>query len=360
MSSSADQGLAFVHSSDYLGLHLLLGNGEGFHKVNAQDIRSQSRSDLEKGAGDSYGLHLYGMLSFIPTGKNKTINWSINFPFRLHNIYGIEASEVRYVTADLSAAPGTYEILYREGDARAKRDIDYGVETDVKLDLGEFEFTLGAGTVARIDRRGRVTDRTYLPDGTGALRETITTTESRDASGFANYVFAHFRWRYFGAFGRVIYGTSSDSLSQKFSPVDKTPWMIQALKLDAADNVYGNLTLSSADNGIDHGEGRYYSVIYGLTFFPSARASFFRVSVGVSELWGWDKTGRAYRTNVFERYDGAGVGTANTDTVASQLEGNATLKGALGLTAADTLVLNDYVGSEIETRQIFVRTQFDF
>jgi hypothetical protein len=356
LSGSTDQGLGFIHASQYVGLHLLLGNGEGYHHNNAEKITNTSASDLGKGSGDSYGLDLYGMLSLIPTGKNKTFQWSVNLPFRLHNIHGIEDEETRYFTADVSSGPGVYDIVYLEGDARAKRDVSYGLETDARIDLGDFQFTLGVGGAARIDKRGAVTQWRLQSDG-ASVSDALSRTENSDASGFANYVFAHVRWRYFGAFGRVIHGTSTSSLSRKFSPINKTPWVRQALALDAADGRFGNLSLSRADNGIDHGEGRYNNVIYGLTFFPSATSEFFRISFGVSELWGWNQTGREYRTNVFERYTGSGASTANTDTVAEQLAGNSALKAGLGYSSSDTLVLNDFIGKKIDTRQVFLRAQ---
>ena len=134
--------------------------------------------------------------------------------------------------------------------------------------------------------------------------------------------------------------------------------MGQALALDSADGQYGNLNLSTADNSIDHGEGRYNNAIYGLTFYPSATANFFRISIGVSELWGNNQTGREYRTNVFENYTGSAVTSANTKTIAAQLEGNSAIKSAVGYRSSDTLVLNDFIGSKIDTRQVFIRAQF--
>ncbi|MEQ9367078.1 MAG: hypothetical protein RIF32_22780, partial [Leptospirales bacterium] len=193
---------------------------------------------------------------------------------------------------------------------------------------------------------------------TGTVSDSLNRVDARDAVGFANYIFAHVRWKYVGAFGRFIRGTSTTSLSSKFSPIEKTSWVGQALALDAADNQFGNLSLSTADNNIDHGEGRYDNIIYGLTFFPSSVANFFRISVGVSELYGTNQTGREYRTNVFERYTGAASSTGNTDTIATQLEGNTAIKANLGYGANDTLVLNDFIGSKIDTRQVFIRAQF--
>lgn len=359
MSSSTDIGLGFLHQSDYVGLHLLLANGEGYHSANAQKISNTSSSDLAKGSGDSYGMDLYGQFSVIPTGKNKTINWSVSLPFRLHNFYGVTDDEARSFSADVSSNTGTnYEMLYREGDTRAKRDVSYGVETDVKIDLGDFQFILGAGNVTRLDKRGAVT--TWRVASTaGSPTDTLSRSENRDAVGFANYIFASVRWRYIGAFGRLIHGTSTTSLSAKFSPIDsKTSWMGQALALDSADGQYGNLNLSTADNSIDHGEGRYNNAIYGLTFYPSATANFFRISIGVSELWGNNQTGREYRTNVFENYTGSAVTSANTKTIAAQLEGNSAIKSAVGYRSSDTLVLNDFIGSKIDTRQVFIRAQF--
>lgn len=358
MSSSTDLGLAFIHKSDYLGIHLLLANGEGYHHQNAENIRNTTVTDLARGNGDSYGLDLYGMISVVPTGKNKTFNWSVSAPFRLHNFHGVTDNESQFLTADVSSSPSTFDILYREGDTRAKRDVSYGLETDAKVDLGDFQFTMGLGNVTRVDKRGAVTTWRLQPGSGSTINDSLSRVENRDAVGFANYIFAHVRWRHFGAFGRFIRGTSTTSLSSKFSPIEKTSWVGQALALDAADNQFGNLSLATADNSIDHGEGRYNNIIYGLTFFPSSVANFFRISIGVSELYGNNQTGREFRTNVFENYTGAGASTANADKIAQQLEGNTAIKANLGFGANDTLVLNDFIGKKIDTRQVFIRAQF--
>ncbi len=359
MSSSTDLGVAFIHESDYIGLHVLVGNGESNASQNAENIQNTSEQNLARGEGDSYGLDLYGMFSVVPTGKNQAVTWAISTPFRLHNFQGVSDEETRFFTADVSSGPSTFDVLYREGDKRAKQDLSYGIETDLQVDLGDFLFTMGLGHITRLDKRGHVTTWRLQPgSGANAVDATLNRVENRDARGFANYIFAHVRWRYFGAFGRVIHGTSTTSLSSKFSPVERTSWAGQALALDAADGRFGNLSLSTADNNIDHGEGRYDNIIYGVTFFPSAVANFFRISIGVSELYGTNQTGREYRTNVFERYTGAGSSTGNTATIASQLENNTAIKANLGFGADDTLVLNDFIGSKIDTRQVFVRAQF--
>lgn len=356
-SSSADAGLAYIFGSDYVAFHALIGNGEGYHHTNAEEIENMTESDLATGAGDSYALDFYSMLSIVPTGKNKTFHWSINFPLRLHNFHGISDDESRYLTANVSGAPGTYSFLYREGDTRAKRDLHYGVETDVSVTFSDFTFTLGAGNVTYLDKRGAVTTYRLSNGAGGSVSESVSRTDYRDGIGWANYAYAHARWRYVGLFGRVIAGTSTGSLSSRISAVDTTPWVGQALALDAADNQFGNLSLGAADAGIDHGEGRYFNTIYGVTFFPSATGDFFRISLGVSELQGRDQSGRQFRTNVFERYDGSGASVTTSDTIAEQLEGNSAVKGAFGYGSNDTLVLNDFIGSKIDTRQVFIRAQ---
>ncbi len=360
MSSSADAGLAYIFGSDYVAFHVLLGNGEGYHHTNAEELANTDEEDLATGAGDSYALDFYSLLSIVPTGKNRTLHWSVNFPLRVHNVHGISDDESRYLTADVSGAPNTFEFVYMEGDTRAKRDLHYGVETDVSVTSGEFTFTLGVGNVTHLDRRGAVTTYNLSSGGTGTVSDSVSRSEDRDAIGWANYVYAHARWRYIGVFGRVIAGTSTDRLSSRIAPVDGTPWIGQALALDAADNQFGNLSLASADANIDHGEGRYFNTIYGVTFFPSATGEYFRISLGVSELRGRDQTGREYRTNVFERFDGSGASTPTGDTIAEQLEGNSAVKGAFGYGPNETLVLNDFVGSRIDTRQVFIRAQLTF
>ncbi len=239
VGSYADRGIAFIHENDYSGLHLLLANGEGGRRNNAQ-TKVSSIQMLRNGEQDSTAMDLYGLLSFIPTGKAEVFHLSINFPFRVHNVGEISKKDV--MLEDTSS--GTSRML--EGDRRALRDLDYGVETDVQTKFGALALTLGLGSLYKKDLRGPVLDAQ-----TKQLVE-----DARDASGFGNYAFVNLRWAWIGAFYRYSYGSAVSQADGKIEAIEK---------------------------GRDKGDGRFHRRIYGLSFFPAAGNSF-RIAIGVADL----------------------------------------------------------------------------
>ncbi len=239
LSSSTDRGLAFIHQDDYFGLHLLLANGEGYRRNNAQ-VKVSSIEALRNGEQDTTALDLYALVSFIPTGKEKAFHWSINLPFRVHNIGEISKKDV--MLEDTSS--GTSRML--EGDRRALRDLDYGLETDIQTKFGDLALTLGLGTLYKKDLRGPVLD--------AQTKELVA--NAKDASGFGHYAFINLRWSWIGAFFRYSYGSAVSDAKGKIEAIEKDQ---------------------------DKGDGRFNRRLYGLSFLPSA-ANSFRISIGVADL----------------------------------------------------------------------------
>ena len=386
MSSSTERGLAFLYSSDYFALHLLLGNGEGYHHNNAERVSSTFSStststilsNLSAGNNDSYAYDLYGMPSIRPTGSAKDFIWTISFPFRLQNLYGMETDEeTRLYTIDPTTALGgsvdpNYQIF--SGDSRAKRDYQYGVETDVQYNADGFSVTLGGGTIVKVDRRGNsslITDDLiraggYRTTSTGALAQDLLVNFNKfdsDRRGLANYIFAHVEFGPIGFFGRYMEGDSSvtgNSSSTRITPADGRSWFEQALVADLSNTTIGDIGYNRLQNSVDSGSGRFINTLYGITYIASPS---FQVSLGVSEVRGVDKTGREYRTNPYQRIP---ITAGSSTTLASALEsatpgtGTGVFASQLGLSSGDTLNTNDFFGSKERNRQVFLRALFEY
>ena len=355
LTSSTDRGIGLIHKSDYMGLHLLFANGEGYHKNSAQNLSSSSDlKTLAYGSGDSYGYDLYGMVSLIPTGKSKKISFSVNFPFRLHNIVGIDRSETRYVSADVTDITAPTVTIY-EGDTRAKRDLTGGVEADLSLKLGGVSFTVGGGSIINVDRRSN--SYRHDLDGINYYDPADVTANSyfaSDARGTVNYIFTHLRIGRVGAFARYTTGVTTDKLDGKLHLSDGRDWMTQAVIYDAGDGQFGNVTANDLAANIDQGHGRFKSVIYGIDYHLTPA---FTITIGMSELSGRDGSGREFRENSLEKIGKEGAATTN---LAEQLENNDQFKNSLGYQSGEKLVINDYIGKPVRNRQIFIRTNFVF
>ncbi len=369
LSGSTANGFGFIHKSEYYGLHLLVGNGEGYHHANAENItvNSTSLSDFSAGDTTSYGYDIWGMLSFIPTGNNKALRWTINLPFRQRNFYGVDGSETETIQLTMTDASNNillqpqYKIYH--GDVRAKRDLYYGWDTDVEVKTGDFAFTVGGGSAIKLDRRGSayVVDETLLNGGVSlADFQTLNTYFLRDEDryGLANYVFFHFKYQMLGAFFRYTEGSSQSSLNGKLGTVNGKPWLVRVLNQDVLNDVdgqngaLGDMTLGEL-KAINPGKNRFRTVTYGGTWHANGR---FRISLGVKETVGTDSNGDEFRENVLQRY----YDTTGTTTVASQLESSDTLKSIIGYQPTDTLDLNDFIGKRSINREVFIRGQYKF
>ncbi len=369
LSDTADRGLAFIHKSDYFGIHALLSNGEGYKTSDAQGVGSTSDLDtLSAGTGNSYGYDFHGLVSLIPTGKSRTINVSINYmireqniraAYKKHQIIGSDRSEYTYDSLDVSdPANPTYSII--RGQSRAQRDRFHGVEIDARLTVPLLTLTVGGGIVSYTDRRGTVykIDETVINGVNPADIATISShmKVEEDRKGAADYIFAHVKIWKIGLVGRYMYGTSGSSLTGRVAGVSHKPWLNTMINADATDGVYGNLSYSEALNAVQ-GRGRFQNILLGVTYHANSR---FRVTLGMTRLTGRDPQGRSYQENRLENItDGAGT------SVADQLEdpttgANALMKGIVGYGANDTFRLNDFIGKETKIQETFLRAQYLF
>lgn len=355
-TSAAERGVAIVQKHDYFGAELLLSNGEGFRRVNAQDIRRSSVTELAQGAGDSYGMDLFGSLTVRPTGKEKDVEVWITFPFRLRNVTGIAPEETNYITTDASNLANPRYTVY-QGDTRAKRDAFWGSEADLIVREGLLEVTLGVGGGVRLDRRGDAYryDQTTAVSGISPidlrnLGSNVAIEE--DARGDGVYGFIHGRYGEWGGFWRYSEGTSGANLDGTIGVATRKSWLSQSINQDIRDGVGGNLTLGET-LGFDLGKSRFQKHLFGITWHANERL---RISLGVSRITGSEANGKERRINALDRIDGQGgqAGRALSD----QLEQNNSIKSALGLSANDTLDLNDFIGTRQIEQQIFIRSQY--
>ncbi len=243
LNSSTDRGLAYIHKHDYFGLHFLLGNGEGYHHNNAENIDG----------GDSHALSLYGMLSAIPTGKNKNFHLSLNFPFHLSNVLLLEdqeARENRQKEMNFKADDGSTPEGYVQQDLKRKQAISYGAELDTQIDLGFIRPTIGLGYALKTVPEAK--NELYDQEQGGEVVATQTVAEEQ---GSAIYGFIHLRWGYVGAFFRLTSGTAASKGDGRLETVND-----------------------------EKEEGEFTRRLYGVTLFPSPQASFFQVSLGVDDV----------------------------------------------------------------------------
>ncbi len=360
LNEPVDRGVALIYKHDYGGLHAYLANGESFERVNAQEVNPDSLSKLGRGESDSYALEFQGLLHFEPTGKkNDNVRWLIGFPWRLHNISRVHEDEVRYFSANLTD-PAAPDFVYLIGDSRAKRDVTYGAVTDLIITSGLWQINLGVGGAETIDRRAnayRVDQRALSQGLTQADFNRYVRLDS-DAHGHMNYAWLQVRYGHFAVVGRWITQTQTDRLQRRLQTRSGKGWAQQMTELDFADGVAGNLTPNRARSSIDLGLGRVNNVVYAITYFPHPRSKFFRISLGVSELFGTDLSGRAFQRSAFDRYDGAAFGVESS--LKSQLEASPATAAALGLPPGEIAILNDYVGREYRAREVFIRAEFRY
>ena len=82
-ADSADRGIGLKSSTKNFKAHLLLGNGEGYHRNNAEPGASNA----------SQALDLYGNLTFFGSRESQTHSLYLHLPFRLYNIIGLKDRE---------------------------------------------------------------------------------------------------------------------------------------------------------------------------------------------------------------------------------------------------------------------------
>jgi hypothetical protein len=364
LNEPVDRGVSLIHKTDYTGLHLFLSNGEGFRRTNAQSILREDIGDLARGAGDSYGLQASGMASLIPTGKDGTVTWFINLPFQFDNVVGMSDTEFRRNSVDITGTSPRFIGYF--GDSRAKRDYTYGLTTALIWRTLYGELTIGGGAMQTVDQRANAyrLDQAVL-NGVNNAGQPLSASDfsdyvrlESDSPGFMRYLYFHYRYAYFGVFGRYIYQTQTTRLRRQLQTVSGKSWAQQALELDAANGTIGDLGFNTARAGIDTTLGRVRNITYGFTFFPSPRSRFFRVSVGMSEIRGTDQTGREFRRSTFDTISGDLLGTPQTLT--AQLENDTSIKAQFGIPANDRLILNDFIGRQQINREIWIRGEFRY
>lgn len=360
LNEPVDKGVALIYKHDYGGLHVYLANGESFERVNAQAVNPDSLSKLGRGESDSYAMEFQGLLHLEPTGKNSDhVRWLIGFPWRLHNITRVHEDEVRYFSANFTD-PAAPDFVYLIGDSRAKRDVAYGAVTDLIIAYGLWQINLGVGGAQTIDRRANAyrVDQRALTQGVTAADFNRYVRLDSDAYGFMNYAWLQVRYGRFAVVGRWITQTQTDRLQRRLQTPNGKGWAQQMTELDFADGVFGNLTPNRARGAVDLGLGRVNNVVYAITYFPHPRSKFFRISLGVSELFGTDFSGRPFRRSVFDRYDGAAFGVETS--LQSQLEASPATAAALGLPPGEVADLNEYAGRDYRAREVFIRAEFRY
>jgi len=396
LAPSVDRGISIIHNSTFYAGHILLGNGEGPFRNNAERISTpfvdpkNGVRRLSEGVNDSYGLSLSGIFSIIPTGENAKNILSINFPFRLENVVGVSNNEVQFLAIDICGnqtalpanaivttfnAPSTVcefsqsgipNFSYYRGTKRAKQDLSYGTEVDYTYNNKEFKFTIGAGTVLKIDRRGeavRLSRGLLLGQNPSISASEFTSyyQTQTDTVGNANYILAHVKWKDYGAFARHTIGTAGNLLGQLGTRASKS-WTQQVLEQDSANNIFGDLSYTDL-NRLDMGKAVFKSSVLGVTYYftPS-----FIISFGLSETRATDTVGRRARENVLERFPAIAGSSASGRNLSEQLESPqafysyTSFYNSLGYNLPGQFATNEWIGKEIIDRQVFLRAQFIF
>lgn len=393
LSSSSDRGIGFIFQNDVFGAHLLLANGEGYKRNNAERAFSvferpdETIGRLSAGESDSYGHSLYGMLSYKPTGRNRENEFVVGIPFLFRNIAGVDKSETQFLSLDFCTS--TRDVLPGElpddpltpdqiceqtlsspapqffyGSRRAKQDYAYGLEAAYTRNEANRSITLGAGYTLLNDLRSPAfrIDQGIL-EGTepSELRRfDFYYKNEPDRQGDLLYVYLHGKVTDWGGFIRLMQGTHSDrNLNTRLGSSSSQSWLEQILEIDRANNRLGTVSYSEV-NEMDQGKGQFQTIVAGLTYHMSER---FRISLGMSYLEGRDPSGRERRTNILETIPSA---PGSNETVADQLESaevyyaNPQFFRSLGYLGPGQFRANDWIGRKEIIRQVFIRSEFKF
>lgn len=351
VNSSTDLGIGFIHKNRVFNVHLLLANGEGYKSTgNGDGVSSKGNTGLStvaNGSSDSYGLDLYGMVALTPFAKDMKDKGflTIAFPFRFHNIVGVQGREYENVTA---FDPTTGAVSVISGQRSAFQDYAYGTELDLNFKTNFMKMTVGAGTVIKVDRRA---DAILFDEKVGALDLTnsadlatfYSTNYARaaDSRGRANYAFAHAQFGKFGLVARYSTGTGSGSLNEKLGVSNGvgTAERLIIEDIKAGNGIDGDLTATQLRN-FDQGRSRFTKTLLGLTYAPNAR---FAATLGTSYITGQAGSGETYRTNKL-----AGVDGYTADALATAV--------APGSIVTD----NDLIGEKDYERQTFIRMVYRY
>jgi len=396
ISPSFDRGISIIHNSTYFAGHILLANGEGGYRNNAEGLKNTflnlntAVENLSVGVNDSYGYSLSGLISIIPTGNNTTHNLSINFPFRFENLFGVSVNEVQFFAIDLCGsqvplppniivtapnAPPTIcqysqsnipDFSYIRGTKRAKQDVNYGAEVDYLFKSKIFELTIGLGSIIKIDKRGeaiRLTRGLLYGQQPSIKASEITSyyQYQTDTLGNANYVLIHFRWLDFGAFIRYTVGTGDKILGKLGTKPSKSIYQ-QLIEIDYSNNIIGDVDYYDLIR-LDYGKAEFNNIIFGITYNILSE---FKVSFGVSQTTGKDGFGRSKKENFLERIPALSGSSASGNNFSEQLQSqelfysNTSFYNSLGYYTPGKFVTNDWIGKKLIEKQIFIRAQFVF
>ncbi len=352
LTSTADIGIGVFHSSEYWGMHLVLSNGESYSRTNAERVSgaNDTLTELANGSQNSYGYDFSGRLSVRPLGSSGDHKLHIMFPFRMHGVTGIEDTELRHLSADLTnPANVRWQFLY--GDKRAWKDTSYGVETGFESKLGPVKWTILIGGVRHIDRRGFAYSQSenvspYTLSDYNCQTGRICQLE--DASGVAKFAFIHAKWREFGIVGRISVGNgSSSSVSSRLNSSASGDFVKLMIRKDLEDGQLGNLRLLEARQ-IDYGRSSFRKITLAFTWQVTDS---FKVALGGSETTASDAEGLYQRENSLERIQGLAPVTSN---VATQVE------TFLPTVDGSQVTVNDLIGEKTRDRSIFIRSEFKF
>lgn len=402
MSASTDQGLAFILKNPYFGLHLLFGNGEGYHHGNGEDLDTSGTKTLvynSRGSDSdslhflsagrpgreshSYGYDLYGMLSVKPTGKNKQVEVNLAVPFRFQNVTGVIDDEYKYLALGIETGNEEFpeksaNFRYVQGEKRAFQDVWYGGEAAVKVKTGITEIGGGVGTVVHHDKRGlayAIDEDTFPATGGGTTGDQSTTDFSKftnladqvnydkDVWVTAQYGFIHAKVGPVGGYYRLTTGEGASRLDRvnRSGHNPLTTYLIADYYTDGTGqaNKFGDMTYSQLNTYLSNrrlslNNQNYMKYEYGITWYANKR---FRLSVGLEETVSSNRvTGYQTRTNPYST-----VGTKDSPDTSyiSNVENNAAF--AKRQEIADTNAqLDELFGKQTTDRQIYVRSQMKF
>lgn len=394
LSSSSDAGLGFVHKNDWFGLHLLLANGEGYTGaagVNAKattltcagttptpcttgyidtaalasgaasTFRYNEVKAIGQGNAASYGLDLYGMFSLTPlkAEKDSGFDLSINFPFRLQNVYGVRGQEYQNVV-DLDFNPASPKFSLVQGAARAKKDRSVGVEIDTKAKFSsDSSISFGVGGAQKTD----VQTNTYVLDetvGAMSLQNYLVNGyyyQGANAVGTARYVFLHGRAGKYGFVTRFSTGTgsctgySTCTISERLGTSIGNPLSneFDLNNVSLSSGAPSNAAIKSIVQA-DRGQSHFRKATVALTFMPNERMN---VAAGIHVTTMTDSQGKNAMVYGLSNQ----IATTGQSPLAAAASTNASLNTAIAqgfLTDANTMGTKNY------DRQAFVRMEYKY
>lgn len=356
LSTSADNGISFLHRDHYFSTHLLLSNGEGYNRTDAERMTSPTLGRYSTGSGDSYGYDFIGIFSIVPTGAAKQHQAMINLVWKQQNAVGMDSSEYEEARWDVTDLDDPKFQIMR-GNKRAKQDSFYGTEINYIFNPQNFTITTGVGHMMRLDQRSSayILDSDVIHGIDPEDQATIMShfIDDEDQRGHANYFYIHGRYGKFGGVFRYMQGVSNGILGTTLGTTSHKPYLAKMINADAADGEYGNLTYLEAAS-LETSKSRFQQYLVGLTYFATNR---FQVTVGISQIMGTELNGDPHRENNLE-----GINGYETDqTVAQQLEQNEDIKDELNVNEDYyAMNLNDFIGKKRMIEEIFIRAQLAF